>query len=256
MKRLLLIGAAATVLGAPLVLAQGSPESLLPPGFDDPAPAPTPAPAPRAAPAPTGPSPSGPAQPSAPVSGPVVQTIPGNAGLEPIGPIALPDNLPSLEELEAMSVDDLDNLLGLKPKYDIPPAARRSMERVGILSRAEGGLPAPSLAKQPASIVRAALKGTKGPILSRWGHIMLRRALASRLETPEGMQPVEFAGLRVGLLNRMGEFATARAVAQDVDATNWNNALTDVAITAYIGTADITGSCPVVRLRGGTREDA
>ncbi|MCB2089671.1 MAG: hypothetical protein KDD98_12710 [Sphingomonadaceae bacterium] len=161
-----------------------------------------------------------------------------------------------MEELESMSVDDLDNLLGLKPKYDIPPAARRSLERVGILARAEGGLPARSLAKQPAPIVRAALKGTKGPILSRWGHIMLRNALASRLETPDGMQPIEFAALRVSLLNRMGEFAVARGVAQDVDATNWNNALTDAAITAYIGTADITGSCPVVRLRGGTREDA
>ena len=42
-------------------------------------------------------------------------------------------NLPSLEALEAMSPDELDEALGLKPKDDIPPAARRAMKRVGLV---------------------------------------------------------------------------------------------------------------------------
>lgn len=163
--------------------------------------------------------------------------------------------LPSLEQLEAMSTDDLDEALGLKPKVDIPPAARRSMEQVGVLAPAEGGLPTYSLARQPAQLVRAALAGTKGPVVSRWGHILLRRALASRLAAPQGMDPAEFVALRAALLNRIGEFAAARAVVQDVDTANWNLDLTNAAVDAYIGTADLVGACPVVRLKSGLRED-
>ncbi len=155
-----------------------------------------------------------------------------------------------------MDPDELDELLGLKPKFDIPPAARRSLERVGVLANAEGGLPTQSLANQPASIVRAALVGTRGPLVSRWGHILLRRALASRLASPKDMSPVEFAALRAGLLNRIGEYGAARSLVQEVDTSNWNKGLTTAALNAYIGTADIVGACPAVRLQGGIREDA
>ncbi len=48
MRKLLLVGgAAALALSSTFVLAQGSPESLLPPGFDEPTPAPSPTPTPR-----------------------------------------------------------------------------------------------------------------------------------------------------------------------------------------------------------------
>ena len=145
-------------------------------------------------------------------------------------------------------------MLGLRPRTDIPPAARRSLERVGILAPDEGGLPTNSLANQPASLVRAALEGTRGPLVSRWGHIMLRRALASRLAAPEGMNPVTFAALRSRLLNRMGEHRAARAIVQDIDTEDWNNALAGSAIDAYFGTADIIGICPLARYRGDIRE--
>jgi hypothetical protein len=250
MRRALLLGAAAFALCSALVVAQDAPESLLPPGFDEPTPAPSASPAPRPSAAPSAVPNGG--------STPVVQPLPPSYE-GPSGPpvaLDLPSNLPTLEELEKLSTDELDELLGLKPKVDIPPAARRSMERVGVISPDEGGLPTRSLAKQPASLVRAALAGTKGPLVSRWGHILLRRALASRLTAPVGMDPAEFAALRTSLLNRMGEFAAARALAQDVDTVNWNPALTAAAIDAYVGTADIVGACPAVRLQGGVREDA
>jgi hypothetical protein len=250
-------GAAALALVSGLALAQSAPESLLPPGFDEPKPAPT------ATPSPTATRPTATATPGAPVgsatSVPVIQPIPG-AGSENRSPApALPDfagNLPSLDQLEKMSTDELDELLGLKPKVDIPAGARRSLIEVGVLAPSEGGLPTFSLANQPASLVRAALGGTDGPLVSRWGHILLRRALASRLQSPDGMDPAEFAALRVRALVGMGEFVAARAVAQDVDTANWNPALTAAALDAYIGTADLVGACPAVRLQGGGREDA
>ncbi|WP_240782139.1 hypothetical protein [Qipengyuania sediminis] len=164
--------------------------------------------------------------------------------------------LPTLREIEAMSTDELDELFGLKPKVDIPVGAGRGMGRVGVIDPAEGGLPVFSLAAQPAGLVRAALAGTKGPVISRWGHILLRRALASRLATPAGMDPAEFAALRAGLLGRIGEFAAARALVQDVDTANYTPALTNAAFAAYLGTADILGACPAVRLAKAAREDA
>ncbi|WP_252257592.1 hypothetical protein [Erythrobacter aurantius] len=246
-------GALAAGLSTGLASAQQAPESLLPPGFDDPAPTPTPAPRPTAAPTPV------PAAPGAVPTGPLPPPVPGTPADLPAAPQLSEEELsrlPSLEELEELSTDQLDDLLGLKPKFDIPPAARRSMARVGLISTDEGGLPSQALARQPAKLVRAILKGTKGPLVSRWGHIMMRRALASRLAAPRGMNPAEFVALRAQVLNSMGEFAVARGLVQDVDAGNWSPAMTTEALKAYIATSDIVGACPAVRLQGSAREDA
>ena len=253
------IGLAGALGGAGLtgfVAAQGKPESLLPPGFDDPAPAPTP----RQSPAPGQRPPSAPA-PGAPLPPAGAAPVPG----APVDPSTLPQlppitrddlaRLPSLEKLENMSTEELDALLGLKPKSDIPPGAQRALTRVGVLAVDEGGLPPMALANQSDKLVRAVLAGTNGPMVSRWGHILMRRALASRLAAPLGMDPIEFAALRVGVLNRMGEFAIARAVVQDIDTANWSPALTQEALGAYLASGDITGACPAIRLQGSQRED-
>jgi hypothetical protein len=104
--------------------------------------------------------------------------------------------------------------------------------------------------------VRAILAGTKGPLVSRWGHILLRRALASRLDAPEGMDPVDFAALRASVLNRIGEPVVSRALAQDIDPDRYNAVLLNAAFDAYLGSGDITGICPVARLKSELREDA
>ena len=242
-----------------LVLAQSQPEDLLPPGFDQPAPVPSPTRSPRPSTTPSAaPAPSSPSAPMRP--GEVVQELPdasvGSGGEETSGSGIDLARLPTLQQLEAMSTDELDELFGLKPKVDIPAAAQRGMERVGVIDPDEGGMPAFSLVNQPAELVRAALVGTKRPTLSRWGHILLRRTLASRLAAPDGMDPAEFAALRAGLLVRMGEFAAARALVQDIDTANYTPQLTDAALASYIGTGDILGACPAVRLSRSARENA
>ena len=155
-------GVAAMALGSSLALAQGQPVDLLPPGFEAPTPTPTPAPAPTPSPRPAAtPAPSPGAAPT-PVRRPgeVVQPLP-TAPSTSSSAADLAD-LPTLRELENMSTDELDELLGLKPRFDIPPAARRSTERVGIIGPQEGGMPVASLANQPAALVRAVLTGTDG----------------------------------------------------------------------------------------------
>jgi len=228
-------------------LAFAAPESLLPDVFDDPAPAPAPAPAPRPAPAPGG------SPPPTDVSAPVIQPLPRAS--EPVPNVTLPANFPTLEELEAMEADEVDELLGIKPKFDIPPAARRAVREVGVIGPGEGGFPTGSLDDQPPQLIRAVLAANRGLLVSRWGHILLRRALVSRLDAPRGMDPVAFAALRAALLNRLGEGAAARALVQDVDSANYDTALATAAFDAYLLTGDVLGMCPVARLKSTLRED-
>jgi len=236
------LGGTALALTSAWAIAQDSPESLLPPGFDKPKPAARGAPATPAA-----------------TASPVVQAIPGSSSATAVAHAPMPPSgarAPSLRELEAMSPEQLDELLGLKPKLDMPAAARRSMKQVGVLAESEGGLPSGSLARQAPQLVKATLAGNKGALVSRWGHILLRRALASRLDAPEGMNPADFAALRAALLVRLGEGEAARALVQDVDAGNFTPDLTQAALDAYALTADITGACPIIAVQGGIRKDA
>jgi hypothetical protein len=234
-RRWWLAGAALAVCST---LALAAPQSLLPPGFDNPTPTPTPAPRASAAPAPSA------------TSAPVIQPLPVLPGAEGAPNVTLPANFPSIDQLEKMDPDELDELFGLKPKYDIPPGAQRSLDKVGVIGLDEGGFPSRSLAGQPATLIYAALAGTKGPLVSRWGHILLRRALASRLDAPQGMDPVDFAALRAAVLDRIGEGAAARALVQDVDSANYNPALATAAFDAYLQTGDVVGICPVAQLKG------
>jgi hypothetical protein len=253
----LLLGTA-LVLTSALALAQDAPESLLPPGFERPARPARPSPAQPGNPAPeAGDSP-------ATVSQPVVQALPSASGggnrpaatagaAASSGPVR---NAPSLRELETMSPEALDQLLGLRPKFDIPPAARRSLKQVGVLAFDEGGMAAGSIASQDAALVRSMLSGNQGRLVSRWGHILLRRALVSRLSAPVQMNAADFVALRASLLVRMGEGEAARALVQDVDAANFTPDLTKAALDAYVATADITGICPAVAIQGGARKEA
>jgi len=248
MRRSVLLAGAVLALTSSLTLA--APESLLPDVFADPPPAPTPAPRPTSAPAPD-------AAPTQPGAVPVIQPLP----LEPAVPgdavpaVEIPPDFPSLAELEEMDPDEIDELLGLKPKFDIPPAARRAVREVGVIGPGEGGFPVGSLDDQPPALIRAALSANRGTLVSRWGHILLRRALASRLDAPRGMDPVAFAAMRAALLNRLGEGAAARALVQDVDSANYNTALATAAFDAYLLTGDILGICPVARLQSTLRDD-
>lgn len=256
MRLVTLLGGAALALTSVWAVAQDAPESLLPKMFEDPAPAPARTAAPKAPVRPAA-SPGAPAAASS-VSTPVVQAIPATAAIAQGGN----DNagtltrVPTLEELEKMSPEDFEALLGSKVVIDIPPQARRSMAEAGVLDEADGGLAAGSLAGQNGKLVALALSANKGTLVSRWGHILLRRALVSRLQVPQGMTPQDFLALRVALLLRMGEADAARSVLQDIDIADYTPALGDTALDVYEQTADFTGLCPVMATQGSLRDDA
>ncbi len=250
MKRYSLLFGTAALLTSALVWAQQGPESVLPPGFDKPAPREKP----RAVEPAGAAKPAGAGKPASDGAG-VAIIAPGTIDPAVAAPVALPANLPSLDKLATMTPEQLTALLSNKPKIDMPPGARREMKHLGVIDASEGGLPSWSLARQNASLVGAVMAGNNGQIISRWGHILLRRALSSRLDAPAGMQPADFVAIRTALLVRMGEGPAARALVQDVDAANYNPLLTQAAIDAYAASGDFTGACPMVTWQGGVRKD-
>jgi hypothetical protein len=214
------IGFAALLLagvGMP-ALGQDTPESLLPPGFDDPAPTPAPAPGPA-------PAPSRAAQPVAPVDG---VTLPADAEL---GNIA--EGVP----VEAAAID--------LSRYELPEFARHSLDRVGVVAAGNAAFPADSFGDSDGRFLQVLMRRMDAPIASRWASIVLRRALMSPLETPVGINGADFAADRAWALLRMGEANAARAVIEDVDTDNYTSWLYQVAMQAALANGDPAALCPI-----------
>lgn len=252
----LLAGGAMLFGGSGAVLAQNGPQSLLPPGFEKPA-EPAPAPAQTAAPAASASRPA--AAASAPASGgvattsvPVVQPVPGASTS---GPVPIAPGGPSDDELlNSIDPDLLDQLVAsTQPKYDIPPQQQRSLAVVGAMAEADGGMPVLSTYYLNGAWVQALLTRTSGSLVSRWGEILLRRTLVSRLATPVGMNGADWAALRAQLLLRLGEADAARLMVEQVDSGSYTPGLEDAAMSSFLATADPVGLCPITALTARER---
>ncbi|MGV3729644.1 MAG: hypothetical protein ACO1NN_02665 [Sphingopyxis sp.] len=219
----LALGLSAAVLVLPAI-AQ---ESLLPEGFGNPADTPAPRPAPTPAPSPTPGSP--PVNGSAPPA--VVPTIGGS-----------PDDPAEADEEEDTEEEEIESG-GLK--YDLPPGARRLLTRIGPLTPETGGLASDAFGVR-GQYAAAIMRKTNGRLASRWGQILLRRALASAIDTPATINGADLAAERASLLLRMGESTTARRIVQSVDYDRASPRLVAVAQQTYLATADPAGLCPYV----------
>ncbi|WP_353226922.1 hypothetical protein [Novosphingobium sp.] len=277
-RSLRMLAALGLLLGTGLtsmVLAQ---ESLLPPGMDDrPAPRPraapgTPSTTPRASTAPratVAPRPAPAAQRNSAATAPPVPHLP--AAPVPVRPApiatsaALPDDTgvtatvpatPAQDPIDSLDPALIDQVVqSAAPRFDIPLQARRSLDRVGYLAAVDGGLPSVSTHYLNGEYVGALLGRLQGPLVSRWGHILLRRVLASRLDTPVGMNGADWAALRAALLLRMGEIDAARALVQEVDSGFYTRQLEDAAMATYLSAADPAGLCPINALTAISRSE-
>lgn len=229
MKRKMLsltLGLSATALAAILVLPVSSQESLLPEGFGNPAETPTPKSTPT-------PSPTATPTPSAPESGTAPPPVVPRSGTTTT---AAAD---ADEEGEEEGVESG----GLK--YDLPPGARRLLTRIGPLTPETGGL-APDAFGVRGQYAAAIMRRTSGRLASRWGQILLRRALASAIDTPGTINGADLAAERASLLLRMGESITARRIVQSVDYDRASPRLVSAAQQTYLAAADPAGMCPYV----------
>lgn len=242
------ISLAAVSIGALLVaipvLGQESPESLLPPGFGEPAPAPPARPAPTISPTPApGPVSSRPDTPQA--SDPSNQT----AGDRNAAEVGL--DLPSLTldrngDLDLNALDD-----AFQPQYTLSAGERRSLAEIGVLTPEYNGLPKDAFGKEGGQYLTSLIRNLNGPIISRWGSILLRRTLLSKVVSPENVNPADWTAERAWRLLRMGEAGAARSLVLKVDAGNYTPRLYEVSMQAHLATADPAGICPFVD--GGVR---
>lgn len=217
------LGTLAFALALP-VIAQESPESLLPPGFGEAPPAPPP----------SAPQPARPATPGAPV--PMVQPLP------PSSDVPSADNALAGEAVDELSEEEL---AAQKQKYDLPPGAQRSLDRVGPLTPARLGLEPDAFGGQSGLFLATLMKETRAPVTSRWASILLRRALLSATDTPRDINGADWVAERAWLLLRMGEADSARLLVQSVDSDKFTPRLYAVAMQTYLATADPAGLCPL-----------
>ena len=219
---------AAVLLAGVAVPAQGQqdrPESLLPPGFDEPAPTPAPAPAPSSAPA---------AQ-SAPRAPEIVQPLP----LEPAAPGESPiANVAAADEVEAAEID--------WSRYELPDFARHSLARVGASAAGNEAFPADTFGEASGNYLQTLMRRLDAPVASRWASILLRRALMSPVDTPADINGADFAAERAWVLLRMGEAVAARSVVEDIDTDNYTAPLYEIAMQAAMANGDPAALCPVV----------
>lgn len=207
----------ALVGSAGLSVAQSDPESLLPPGFDEPA-APAPSPTPGATPAP-----SAPPQPGVPTA------------LTP-APGATPSASPTPVELTEAEL----------AKYELPASALRPLSEAGAIGPDTGGVRPDAFGDADGQGLQRLMRRLDAPIPSRWLSIALRRALVSRIDAPNDVNGADFAAERAWLLLRMGEADAARAVVQSVDIQNYTPKLFQVAMQAMLANGDPGGLCPLI----------
>jgi hypothetical protein len=131
-------------------------------------------------------------------------------------------------------------------RYEMPEFARRSLATVGPVTASQGGLDTDAFGEADGQYVETLMRRLSAPLPSRWMSILLRRALASHVDTPSRTNGADFAAERAWLLLRMGESVAARAVAQSVDTDNYTPKLYQVAMNTALATGDPAGLCPLV----------
>ncbi|WP_161988992.1 hypothetical protein [Sphingomonas glacialis] len=226
------LAALAAALAIP-ALGQDKPESILPPGFGDPTPAPS-APRPRAV------QPIRPEAAATPVARPVGPVI---APTLPDAPDAEPT---PLETPTPTATPPAATDFAAFVRADMPAYARRSLAQVGVVGPAQGAMAADAFGRADGRYLETLMRRLNPPVASRWVSIALRRALLARVDTPRGVNGADFAAERAWLLVRMGESVAARAMVQAVDTEDYTPKMFVAAMQAALAAGDPAALCPAV----------
>lgn len=225
-KALLIAGAAALAVAIPAI-GQDTPDSLLPPGFGDPEPAPK-----------EEPKNETPADPAAPAP-----ADPGNAAAPAPSAIERP-----VQEIVDSAQQDLEQLRPTRPTYtlDVPEALRRPTDVVGPLGPSNWGLGANAFGTARGAYLASLMRQLEAPLPSRWASMLLRRALLSRVPAPAMVDPVDWVAERAALLLRMGEADAARSLVQSVDVVAYTPLMVQAALDTALATSDPAALCPLL----------
>ncbi|UVO53455.1 hypothetical protein [Sphingomonas sp. SUN039] len=229
----LLVAASAVALWP--AVAQRSPESILPPGFGEPEPANSARPAPER-----------PQRPTTDLVPDVRLNVPG-----------APAQTGTPTDVIGDLIEDTSNnsTAVVTAPMDLPPQARRSLDRVGVADADETGFALNAYASTDGRFLGTMMQRMNAPIASRWLSILLRRSLLSQSDIPPGIGGADWVAERAWLLLRMGEADMARALVARVDAENFTPKLYAVAMQAALATGDPASLCPIANAAASVSDE-
>ena len=227
----LLVAASAVALWP--ALAQRGPESILPPGFGQP-------------------------EPAAPATPPPDRTQRPSNDLVPDVRLTPPD-APAAGQSDVIGdlIEDTSNnsTAVVSAPMDLPLQARRSLDRVGLVSLDEGGFAPNGYGASNGRFLGTLMQRMNAPIASRWVSIVLRRSLVSVTDIPPGLGGADWVAERAWLLLRMGEADMARALVARVDAENFTPKLYAVAMQAALATGDPASLCAIANAAASVSDE-
>ena len=191
-------------------LAQDQPESLLPPGFEDPAPTAAPTPSPTE-----------------------------NAVSNAVGVESAVEMVPMDQALADLIQEELP------PPIELPDFARRDPSLVGPLPSTQTGFEANAWGGASGKFLSVLLRRTRAPLASRWAHILVRNALLTQLPAPSDVHPADWVAERAWLLLRMGEADGSRMIVSGVDVADFTPKMYQVAMQSALANADPSALCPL-----------
>jgi hypothetical protein len=179
------------------------------------------------------------AEPPPPPTGAVegaVSTAPGAApaplpGFDPLPPAEA--ELP--EEPEPEPKDPLAELAG-------PTVAP---DRAGLLTPATGGYRADLFAGSDARFLAVLLARLDGPLASRWGQILVQRALLTQADAPGPVNPADWVAARANALVRLGAGADAHRLVSRISVDRYTAPLYGAAAQAAVAAGDPMALCPL-----------
>ena len=195
-----------------------APKSLLPPGFEAPAPAP-------AAPAPLLPGDSPPAEVPAAQPPPLLAPQP-----EEDTPAPPPDGYGAVAAL--------------------PPGTP-----IGVLDAASGAFGGDAFSGSNGRFLAGLANRIAAPVASRWTAIALGRALLSRVPGPAGIGDGDWVAARAGLLLRVGAVIGARRLVDALPVERFTPATYTAAGAVSLAAADLAGLCPIAATGRALSED-
>ena len=195
-------------------IAQDRPESILPPGFGDPA---TPAPEPVA-------------NSAAPATTP------------PARRPAIEDSL--VEMVDSLVSGDLQSPTPA-PQVEYPSRARRDPRFAGTFDPETVGIGARPWGAASGKALEILMRRMDTPFASRWAQIGLRNALLARAASPADVNPADWAAERAWLLLRMGEADAARLLIASVDTDRFTPKMSQVALQSALASSDPSAMCPL-----------
>ncbi len=124
-------------------------------------------------------------------------------------------------------------------------ALRNPATALGVLDPSTGGYAETIWSGSSGSFVTQVISRMQAPIGSRFGQIMLRRALASRAVAPRGSDAVGFDAARAQLLLRLGEADLASRLVAQVPQASYNRRMYTVAGQSHLAAFNVPATCPL-----------